>query len=100
MASAEVGGKVILLYKNTEAPTMEASRDILKECGVIAIPCTDPNNFRFVVPEVVCGTQVDLIGRLALQALGTDKPLTNFALAIRGALAPPSAPQPKDPKKL
>lgn len=88
----EVNGKTILLYQNQEASAIESCRKVLEECGIVAIPCTNPNNFRFVVPEIVVSSQVDLIGRLALQALGTDKPLANFAMAIRAALAPSPVP--------
>src|SRR4051794_17231507 len=81
-------GKVILLYRASEEPHIGVAKEVLKECGIIAIACGDPNNFRFVVPEVVVSTNVDLVGRLALQALGTEKPLSTFALSIRDALAP------------
>lgn len=86
--SESVNGKVILLYQNSEQPNMEKAKEILKEVGVIAIACENPNNFRFVTPEIVTAANVDMIGRLALRALGAPKPLENFALSIRERLAP------------
>jgi len=85
----KVNGKVILLYQNTERESMEHARKILEECGVIPIACENPNNFRFVVPEIVVSANVDLIGRLALQSLGETSPVTTFGHAVRRALAPP-----------
>lgn len=96
--TAEIGGKVILLYQQDEDMS-ESTRQILSEHGIVAIACKNPNNFRFVVPEVVAATQVDLIGRLALQALGSDKPLTTFAMAVRNALAPLAPATTDTPKK-
>jgi hypothetical protein len=87
--------RVILLYQNSEKASIESVKDILRECGIVPIACENPSNFRFVVPEVVCSANVDLIGRLALQALGTDKPLTNFANAVRQAIAPLATPKVK-----
>lgn len=95
MSIPEVNGKVILLYQNVEKPSIEVARKILEECGIVPIACENVNNFRFVVPEVVSSAQVELIGRLALQALGNDKPLTTFALSVRNALAPPATVQGK-----
>lgn len=95
--TAEIGGKVILLYQQDE-DMAESTRQILSEHGIVAIACKNPNNFRFVVPEIVPATQVDLIGRLALQALGADKPFTAFGTSVRNALAPPSPPIPTQAK--
>jgi len=89
MSVREVGGKVILLYQNSEEASIKAVKDVLRDCGIVAIACENPNNFRFVIPEVVTSANVDLIGRLALQSLGRDAPLAAFALAVRDALAPP-----------
>lgn len=95
------GGKVILLYSAVEEPHMgqQFIKDIFEKSGIIPIPCGNPNNFRFVVPEVVAATSVDLIGRLALQSLGENNPVTAFGHAVRKALAPAipptTAPKPK-----
>lgn len=89
--AGDVGnGKVILLYDVNEEANFATPmiQDILIKNGIIPLGCNNPNNFRFVVPEIVPATSVDLIGRLALQSLGEDKPVTAFGNAIRKALAP------------
>src|SRR5580765_2228695 len=90
----DVNGRVILLYSETEEPHIAAPHiaDILQKHGIIAIACSNPNNFRFVVPEIVPATQVDLIGRLALQSLGNSQPVWAFGEALRKSLAPTIPP--------
>lgn len=98
----DVNGKVILLYSAVEEPYMASPpiQEILTKNGIIPIACSNPNNFRFVVPEIVPATSVDLIGRLALQSLGEAHPVTTFGNAVRKALAPitPPTAAPKDKK--
>lgn len=88
--AGDVNGRVILLYSATEEKHMEVPmiREIFEKHGIIAIACNNPNNFRFVVPEIVPATSVDLIGRLALQSLGNSSPVHAFGEALRKALAP------------
>ena len=73
MNLATANGKIFLLYKHAEDQNLKKIRKQLAANGIIAIPCEDPANFRFVAPEIVRALpeELDLIGRLALKHLGT-----------------------------
>lgn len=90
----EINGKVILLYSAVEEAHIgdPMIKDILLKNGIVPIACGNPNNFRFVVPEIIPATSVDLIGRLALQSLGEPNPVSTFGHAVRNALAPRTPP--------
>ncbi len=65
-------GKLFLLYAHAEEGNVRKMRKQLASQGIIAIPCEDPANFRFVTPEVipVGSEQLDIIGRVALRNVG------------------------------
>lgn len=65
-------GKLFLLYAHAEEGNVRKMQKQLKAEGIIAIPCEDPANFRFVTPEVISvgSDQLDIIGRVALKNVG------------------------------
>lgn len=83
-------GKIFLLYAHAEEGNVQKLRKQLKEEGIIAIPCADPANFRFVTPAVVMATssELDVIGRAALNNLGKYNAEEKFVAELRLALAP------------
>lgn len=87
-------GKIFLLYAHAEEGNVRKMRKQLASEGIIAIPCDDPANFRFVTPEVLpTGAEgLDLIGRTALKYLGEYSAHEKFVKELRKALAPENAP--------
>ena len=89
MNIATANNKIFMLYAPCEEATVRRLRKQLKDEGIIAIPCEDPKNFRFVTPEVMVTSPetMDIIGRLALKHVGTYQ-ASDFLKDLRAALAP------------
>lgn len=83
------GGKIFLLYQHAEEKNVRKMRKQLTEQGIIAVPCEDPANFRFVTPEVIQTSPetMELIGRTALKYLGTYSANDNFVKDIKEQFA-------------
>lgn len=92
-----VGGKIFLLYAHAEEANVRRQSKQLKDQGIIAIPCEDPANFRFVTPEVLpMGSEnLDVIARVALKHVGGYGHHEGFVKDLLAALYPTESEQPK-----
>lgn len=83
-------GKLFLLYAHAEEGNVRKMQKQLKAEGIIAIPCEDPANFRFVTPEVISvgSDQLDIIGRVALKNVGGYGVHERFVKELYAALNP------------
>jgi len=86
------GGKIFLLYKHAEEGNIRKMRKQLASEGIIAVPCEDPANFKFVTPAPITATpaELDVIGRAALNSVGLWDAKEKFINELKRELGAPT----------